>query len=190
MDCRQTCIALLESMSKRVDVRDRLSAIKRPMPNDPAPDYIEVLPAHPVEGIDEATIPAPERTVPLDRRAFALTDEQKDRIDRLPRKVGEKYRALLQTGVAQIAAEKVGQGINPFGNYGHRFLWTACELLLAGGFNQATLRSTYMTKYGWSEGTAFARASMAVSIFKILDLVTEREGILVVNPNIKRDTNA
>jgi hypothetical protein len=172
----------LREVGKRVDVRDALAEFEKRM----KPGEHEIDPALASSGaLAEPTIAPPTRTVKISQKAFALTADQKETIAKLPKKVGEKYSVLVRQGIDRIAQGRVARGENPFDSYGNRFLWRACEMLLAGGFTKGTLRDAYQTLEGWSEGTAFSRVSIAVQLLTLMGVAVQRGSSFVVAPNLK-----
>lgn len=189
-DCEQVCYKVLREVGKKVDVRDLLAEFEKRMASPPVQvGEHEIDPAVAMpETFVAPTIIAPQRVVQVKREAFTLTDEDKTIIAKLPKKAGEKYRVMVQQGVAYVAKDWIARGENPFPTYGNRFLWRACDLLLISGWTRGELRDAYMTLYGWSEGTSFSRVSIAAAIFLAMGIAVEKEGRLIVNPNLKRET--
>lgn len=182
--CEATCLSVLRKVSEKVNVGDILDAYQKRLEGageTPIGD-LTLPPALP-----EASIVAPQRTVKMAFPARGLTPEQEQEFSRLPVKVAKKLRAMARSGTLAKIHSLLLEGQNPFDDYGNRFLRTACDELLRGGFTKASLRGVYETLYGWSEGTAFSRVSVACSILKTLKIAVEKDGRHILSPTYTRE---
>lgn len=99
--------------------------------------------------------------------------------DGLPKKVEELLGRIERAGISVTAA--LARRENPF-TKDPAFLRVTCHLLLhmSAGVDRATLKSAFVKKLGWSEGTAAAHATQAFQALIALGAASENNGRLTL----------
>lgn len=97
----------------------------------------------------------------------------------LPKKVEELIDRIERAGISVTAA--LSRRENPF-TTSPAFLRVTCHLLLhlQAGIDRATLKTAFVRKLGWSEGTAAAHATQAFQALTALGAATEQNGRLTL----------
>ncbi len=97
----------------------------------------------------------------------------------LPKKVEELLGRIERAGISVTAA--LARGENPF-TTSPAFLRVTCHLLLhmRAGIDRTTLKTAFVRKLGWSEGTAAAHATQAFQALTALGAAAESNGRLTL----------
>lgn len=97
----------------------------------------------------------------------------------LPKKVEELLARIERAGISVTTA--LSKGENPF-TTSPAFLRVTCHLLLnmRAGIDRATLKTAFVRKLGWSEGTAAAHATQAFQALTALGAAIESNGRLTL----------
>jgi hypothetical protein len=97
----------------------------------------------------------------------------------LPKKVEELLARIERAGISVTAA--LARGENPF-TTSPAFLRVTCHLLLhmRAGIDRTTLKTAFVRKLGWSEGTAAAHATQAFQALTALGAAAESNGRLTL----------
>lgn len=164
-DCIRTCHEMLVALSQQFDVKAELEHYR----HHAGALLTEPAPAPEVSLVVKMTIAAPAQAVPMKGVKFPLTPEQEQWLKRLPVKVGQKVRVLVEKGIDKRALEELGRGENPF--VGHPSLFVAAEILLKGfKVETATLKAELKARYPWTEGTLSSRASSTLGTLKAIGI--------------------
>ncbi|CAG9229082.1 hypothetical protein BVI1335_70149 [Burkholderia vietnamiensis] len=171
--CVSACHGMLMSLSSKMDVTTNIAYLERTAKVVTA----QSTPASPVA----TTIAAP--AVASIKVNLTLGEREQSTLAALPAHAAKVLRPMMARGADSRARYRVAQGQNPFDETAQRWLRLAGEMLIAGGFTKAQLRQAFVTEFGWSEGTAFARVSIVVAIFPALRIATLVGDRLVCMPS-------
>ncbi len=133
-------------------------------------------------------MPMPEMKVPrktkVEKVEFKLTDDQNTLIAELPVKAQSFAVQLCKTGLVDRIKKDLTAGVNPLEKTGPKWLAILIEMLIKGGVTRAQLKSEYMSRLEWSDGTAGSHTSLAFKIFQAFEIAVESESKLIANPKL------
>ncbi len=122
----------------------------------------------------------PKRSVGrLKRRDLTATELRL--LDTMPVKVAKRMRPLMRAGIFAQLKERFQTGENPFPTDENHFLHMFASRLLADGkVKKSEAGALFANQYGWTPATAASHVSVAVSVFMVLGLTTDRGDSLEV----------
>ena len=94
----------------------------------------------------------------------------------LPVKVVRLMEQITRRGLRVVESFQAGR--NPFDS--PAFLHIAGNMLLAGGFDRADLRTALMTTLDWTYGTAQAHVGQVFAVLPAYGIATEQDGRLIL----------
>lgn len=111
-----------------------------------------------------------------------LTSEQMTLIDGIPqKKARDTVVRLFKRGIdVGYMRGTLKRGLNPLANQTPRFLATACDMLLSGGFSRAELATAFV-RGGMSLQTAYSHVAIALASLPALGVATEKDGRITLN---------
>ncbi|MGS9896518.1 hypothetical protein [Acinetobacter baumannii] len=124
------------------------------------------------------------RKTKVEKVEFKLSDDQNALIAELPVKAQSFAVQLCKTGLVDRIKKDLTAGVNPLEKTGPKWLAILVELLIKGGVTRAELKSEYMKRLEWSDGTAGSHTSLAFKIFPAFKIAIESESKLVANPQL------
>jgi hypothetical protein len=172
-DCGPVALGRAKAINAKVDVSDVIGAISD-RDSVVTPVFVQL----------DSTKEDLARVAPKAKVTHDLTIADKIKINRLPKKVAEKLKRLLESNADKLARESFKMGRNPFPIEGSKQLHVACELLLRGGFSREELRQGYIDKLGWSETTAFPSVTTAIHLLTAMRLIEKEKGRYVILPEV------
>lgn len=188
-ECGDAAIETLQAIKTALDVRDLLArhtaARQRHAAQPSAPPAPAVDPAPPVAQpkVDQAIV----RKTPMQRVVFDISAAQQAVIDRITasnKKAGEQAVSLARNNRINDMHAMLPQRVNPFATSGPGYLRVACDLLLHGGFTKASLKTSLMQAFNWTDGTAASHVTLAMVVlvgFKVADVSS---GKIVLHPDL------
>lgn len=124
------------------------------------------------------------RKTKVEKVEFKLTDDQNTLIAELPVKAQSFAVQLCKTGLVDRIKKDLTDGVNPLEKTGPKWLAILIEMLIKGGVTRAQLKSEYMSRLEWSDGTAGSHTSLAFKIFQAFEIAVESESKLIANPKL------
>lgn len=175
--CRSNAQIVLGKVALRVDVSDLQARFLKDVhreamqQGEPAP-----IPS----ALTEDAGVSIDRSYAQERVTYALTERDQAMLDKLPKKVANKARVLMEKGIDFLARKALARGENPFAEKGDRPLHVAAELLLAGGFTRERLRQEMQRRYEWTYHAAASHVSQVIALLTAFGVVQEVSGRTLV----------
>ena len=173
----EVCGSCSHASNCQSDAHSALLALKR------LPIVADVLNEHNeyVHNVIVTKFPRPARVqlskpIPVQRNnnitRVALTEEQLDTLEALPKKVQTFLRAVWARGEDKTMWEAARNGLNPFEEDRNRPYHLAYQELMKGKVSRAYLSNVIMDNLGWAYSSAYSQVSMIWRVLPCLNLAT------------------
>lgn len=184
--CGKEAMLTLESIRGLIDVSDIIrkhDAIKVKLESGIEEKVTEDVSDIAVQSkIQEAT----ERISKKEIIEFSISSKDEAVISAISAKNPKKLaETLCKSGLLSQIREDIKEGRNAMSDRQPRFVAVAIDCLIAGGFTRKELKSTFIERLDWTEGSALSHVGIVLPVLTGFGLAQEIEGRIVVNPDLR-----
>lgn len=180
--CSQESLNTLEKIKGIIDVRDLMRR------HELARSQSKIVRAKKDTSPADTALTTVTRKTPTDKTVMAqISTDHENVILGLKTKGKVEALRLCRSGAIDRAKVELHQGINTFATGAPRYIASAAQLLIYGGFTKRSLCECYVKELGWAETSAAPHVSIVIGVFVGFGIAQEKDKVFTLAPVSVRD---
>lgn len=176
--CQENCLVILQNIHQTIDVSDVINKISRQL------EKSRVITEEKSVVVSDY-IPQTAVRTEVEKVEFEPTEQEMLLIDKLNPTARKFAMTLCKKGLIDKIKIGVINGKNSLNDFNIKWLQIALQCLIDGGFTKSDLAQRYINDLQWTENTARNHVSLAVRIFCIFGIATDRHDCVVLSERLK-----